>query len=436
MNTLIHTYEEAIEWIHSRLRFGIKPGLNRMKWMMEKLDHPERKIKAVHVAGTNGKGSTVTFLRTILQTAGCKTGTFTSPYFEQFNERISVNGAPIDNQALIDLVNMIKPLADELEETDDGAPTEFEVITTMAFVYFAKINPVDIVLFEVGLGGRLDSTNVLHPVLTVITSIGLDHTNILGSTIEEIAHEKAGIVKSGVPLITGVHEQAALEVITKKAHSAQVTMYQLGEQMTVEQHESLNNGEQFSIRTPFRSYKKLQTSLIGKHQTENAALAVMAADYLSQYLAFDISKEAIRIGLKTAYWPGRFEVLSTNPLVIIDGAHNEAGVNSLVASVKQRYADKNIHLLFTALHDKELAEMIHKLDKLADEITFVAFDFPRAAKAEQLYALSSSQHKQCIPNWRQAISDKLPQLTEQDVFIITGSLYFIAEVKPFLNTQL
>lgn len=399
---------------------------------MERLDHPERRLKAVHIGGTNGKGSTVTFLRSILQTAGYHTGTFTSPYFEQFNERISVNGEPVSDEDLVTLVNIIKPLALELEESPLGGPTEFEVITAMAFVYFSKINPVDVVLLEVGLGGRYDSTNIIQPILSIITSIGLDHTNILGSTLEEIAFEKAGIIKNGIPLITGVKQAEALEVIHKKANEVRATLYQLGEQFSVKSHQSLPDGERFSVATVFGEFTAVETSLIGKHQADNAALAVMAADYLKQFFAFDITDEYVRTGLVDAYWPGRFEVLSKEPLVIIDGAHNEAGVDSLVTTVNERYNDKHRHILFTALQDKELTRMIEKLDGIADEITFVEFDFPRAATAEQLYELSGASEKQRNTDWKQAIVDKIGQLDEYDVFIITGSLYFIAEVKPFL----
>lgn len=207
---MFQTYEQALTWIHARLRLGIKPGLARMEWMMERLNHPERRIKTIHIGGTNGKGSTLTFLRCILEEACCKVGTFTSPFFEQFNERISVNGKAISDEEMLELTNIIKPLADELESTELGGPTEFEVITAMSLYYFAKKNPVDIVLYEVGLGGRFDSTNILHPLLSIITSIGMDHTNILGDTYEKIATEKAGIIKSGTPIITAVKQPESL----------------------------------------------------------------------------------------------------------------------------------------------------------------------------------------------------------------------------------
>ncbi len=190
---MVRTYEEAVAWIHGRLRLGMKPGLKRMEWMMEKLGHPERRVRAVHIGGTNGKGSTVAYLRSILQAAGYSVGTFTSPYVEQFNERISINGEPIRDEEIVELVQTIKPLADELEQTELGGPTEFEVITAMMLDYFRQKKPIqDIVLIEVGLGGRLDSTNIIYPLLSVITNVSYDHMNILGDTLDQIAAEKRG----------------------------------------------------------------------------------------------------------------------------------------------------------------------------------------------------------------------------------------------------
>ena len=225
---MIHTYNEAIDSIDSRLRLGIKPGLIRMEWMLEKLGHPEREMKLIHVGGTNGKGSTVTYLRSILNEAGYRVGSFTSPYIEQFNERISVDGKPITDEEITELVNVIKPLADELENTDIGSPTEFEVITAMAIYYFAKMNPMDINVFEVGLGGRFDSTNVVNPLLSIITNIGMDHTQILGDRIEQIAYEKAGIIKSGIPVFTAAKVESAYAVLQEESATKNTSIFKLG----------------------------------------------------------------------------------------------------------------------------------------------------------------------------------------------------------------
>lgn len=426
---MLQTYEEALAWIHGRLRLGIKPGLKRMEWMMERLGNPERGLKSIHIGGTNGKGSTLTFLRAILEASGRKVGAFTSPYIEQFNERISINGKPIADEDLLKLTNVIKPLSDELEKTELGGPTEFEVITAMSLYYFSEMEPVDIVLYEVGLGGRFDSTNIIHPALSIITSIGLDHTSILGETYEEIAFEKAGIIKEKTPILTAVKQPEALQVIEKKAKEKQAPLFLLGEDFAVVHHRSLENGEQFDLKVSAETIlESLEISMFGQHQTENASLAVAAALQVE-----DISESHIRNGLKKAYWPGRFEIVSTKPFMILDGAHNEEGVKSLVATLKQRFASRDIQIIFAALSDKKLDSMIHLLDEVAAEMTFVDFDFPRAADAKNLYEISNSRKKSASHDWKKAIQDRMENWTEREVLVITGSLYFLSEVKRFLK---
>lgn len=429
---MFHTYEEALNWIHGRLRLGIKPGLKRMKWMMDRLNHPEKKIKTVHIGGTNGKGSTVTFLRNILQRANYKVGTFTSPYIEQFNERISVNGVPISNEHLIELTNRVKPLSDELEETELGGPTEFEVITAMSLLYFAEIEPVDVVIYEVGLGGRFDSTNVIEPVVSIITSIGLDHTNILGDTYGKIAKEKAGIIKHKTPIISAVKKEEAKDVIEKVAYDLDAPLYQLGKDFFIILQEKSSDREKLTFYTSDRKITDLSINMIGKHQWDNASLAIMAALIIDD----EISDQAIQQGLFEAYWPGRFEILSDNPFVVIDGAHNEEGVQALTETLISRYNDYRKIIIFAALGDKKFDKMIKKLDIVAEKMIFVDFDFPRAAKAEELYAVSQAKKKEYDNNWQDVLKRELPKIKERDMLMITGSLYFISSVKPYLRELL
>ncbi|WP_079509924.1 bifunctional folylpolyglutamate synthase/dihydrofolate synthase [Mesobacillus jeotgali] len=433
---MFETYEQAIDWIHARLRLGMKPGLSRMEWMLERLDHPERRIKTIHVGGTNGKGSTVTFLRSILQTAGYRVGTFTSPYFEQFNERISINGNPVSDKELVEMTNVIKPLADELDRSELGGPTEFEVITAMSIYYFAKMSPVDVVIYEVGLGGRFDSTNVIHPLLSIITSIGLDHTAILGDTYEQIAFEKAGIIKNGVSVITGVKQPAALDVIQKKALEGKSPIYQLDKDFLTGSREAVPHGERFAFTSMFGNYMNLETSMLGSHQVDNAACAVMAAQVLANYYSFMIEESDVREGLKLAYWPGRLEILSEAPYVLIDGAHNEEGINALASEIKSRYADKRITILFAALKDKKLDKMIATLEDVADQLVFTSFDFPRAASAEELHAAANISNVKIAPNYKEFLCDKITDLKSGEIFIVTGSLYFLSEAKPVMVSLL
>ncbi|OIU70740.1 bifunctional folylpolyglutamate synthase/dihydrofolate synthase [Rossellomorea aquimaris] len=429
------TYEEAIGWIHARLRLGIKPGLQRMHHLLKELGNPHEKFKSVHIGGTNGKGSTVTYLRNILQEAGCTVGTFTSPYFERFNERISVNGNPIPDEDLITLVSLVKPIAESMAHSEWGEPSEFEVITAMSMVYFAETVKPDVVLFEVGLGGRLDSTNVITPLISVITSIGMDHMNFLGDTIEEISSEKAGIIKEGVPVISGVTQDGARKVIADAANEKGSRIYQLGEDFHTERSPAAGRGERFHFISSGKS-SAFEISMMGAHQVQNAAIAVKTAEILQSQDVISVADAALRNGLKKAYWPGRMEVMSDTPAVILDGAHNPEGIKALAATISERYPSKNVTILFSALKDKELKHMISLLEEAASEICFTTFSFPRVAGAVELFDISDHPRKKKEEDWQRYLDEKLPGMGEEDVLFITGSLYFLSEVKPVLIQKL
>jgi len=427
---MFHSYEEALNWIHSRLRFGIKPGLTRMEMMMEKLNHPEKQIKTVHIGGTNGKGSTVTYLRNILQQAGLTVGTFTSPYIEQFNERISVNGKPISDEEILSLANKLFPIVEEMDKMEIGGPTEFEIITAMSFYYFAYMNKMDIVIYEVGLGGRFDSTNIISPLLSIITSIGLDHTAILGDTYGQIAFEKAGIIKKETPIIAAVKQTDAQNVIVKQANEMEAPIYLLDKDFTIDEYYSRSTCESFVLKSPLFRWTDLQITMFGKHQVENASLAVIGAQLLRDMFE-SINEDSIRKGLFQSKWPGRFEIISKSPFVVVDGAHNEEGVEALVDVLVKRYPEKNINIIFAALSDKKTDKMIAKLDQVATTITFVTFDYPRASPSTLLYEESNHLLKEQNDNWKEAILKQLERLEEENMLLITGSLYFISEVKAF-----
>ncbi|WP_078545308.1 bifunctional folylpolyglutamate synthase/dihydrofolate synthase [Litchfieldia alkalitelluris] len=429
---MIHTYEEALHWIHSRLRLGIKPGLKRMEWMMERLNHPEQKIKGIHVAGTNGKGSTVCYLRNILQEAGYTVGTFTSPYFEMFNERISVNGKPISNEDIVNLVNIVKPLSEELEQTELGSPSEFEVITAMAFYYFGTSTDIDIVVFETGLGGRLDSTNIFVPLVSVITNIGFDHMDLLGNSLSEIAFEKAGIIKQGVPVITSVEQKEALEVIVKRSKELESRYHVMNHDYFIKDHHSITEGEQFTVRTPNEIIEDLEITMRGVHQVKNAALATMVIQHLHLEGHVKVPTSAIKTGLKQSIWIGRFEQVSSNPTVIIDGAHNPEGIESLINTVDRHLENRSIHIIFSALKDKKLEKMLEPLASIAETITFTSFDFPRVTSARELYEMCDHPEKNYMESWKDAIDTVRSTLKEDDVLLITGSLYFLSEIRPYV----
>lgn len=420
------SYEEARNWLHSRLKFGVKPGLERMHFMMEKLGHPERTARYIHIAGTNGKGSTIIFLKEILLEAGYKVGTFTSPYIETFNERISINGCPITDDEFLQLANIIKPVVEEVEKTELGAPTEFEIITAMAFYYFGKINIPDIVLLETGLGGMYDSTNIISPLISIITNIGHDHMGILGETFEQITTQKAGIIKNGVPIISAVEQEAAQEIIEQIAESKKAKHYLLGRDFYKEKD------KQITVQTPLKKYSGLSITMKGPHQEKNASLAVMALDYLKVFYSFIIDEENIVSGLKKAHWPGRFEELSQNPSIIIDGAHNVEGIKALKETVQTYYPNQKIYILFSALSDKNVQEMVEELSTIASDITFTSFSFERALSAKELYDLIQFKNKHHEEDWKKAFHRIKDQLGEEDVLLITGSLYFISEVRNYI----
>jgi len=428
-------YENAVEWLKKWDTFSLKLGMERMAWMMEKLGHPERLLRSVHIGGTNGKGSTLTFLESILRQAGYSVGTFTSPSLGAFNERIKKDGKPVTDEALCRAIEMVRPHAEALGATEHGEPTEFEVITAVAIVYFAKIDPCDFVLFEVGLGGLHDSTNVLLPMLTIITNVGWDHVEQLGPTLADIAREKAGIIKPGVPVITGAEGEAET-IIQTTAAERRAKLYRLGYEFQIDGVERTEDGEVYDFRSPFSRYERLTIRMAGRHQVINAALAVMAADYLRNFFAVDIEEEALRDGLKRAFWPGRFEKISERPLVILDGAHNPDGMRALADEVRRRYPNRRLHLLFAAFKDKDCAAMLAELNAVADRVVLTTFDHPRASRPSALMsAVPEGMRAEEAGDWQTAYHRMLEVMTDEDMLLITGSLHFVGMVRQALGVS-
>ncbi|GAF16061.1 LOW QUALITY PROTEIN: dihydrofolate synthase [Bacillus sp. JCM 19046] len=413
--------EEVISWIHSLLPFGVKPGLKRMEWMLERLDHPENKLTAIHIGGTNGKASTLSFVRHILQEEGLKIGTFTSPYLERFEERISFNGEPISEEDLVSIATEVRPLVEELAQTALGSPTEFEVITTMMFVYFGTRVKPDICLIEVGLGGVLISTNVLSPILSIITMIGHDHMHILGSTLKEIAYEKAGIIKEQVPVIIGAIEPEAKKVINDVAVSKQAPLYSLGETF------SYSNSTLNSFVYHDHDSVTYQMKMLGEHQHHNASLALKAVDLLGILLGKNISAQKRVEYIRLFGQVGK----QCKKMVLIDGAHNQEGYSALAAALKDLAGDKTIHLLIASTVEKDMTLLVKAMENLDVHYYFTTFLFHRAASAEQLYNQADVNEKSIVLNWQKFLSDKIE--TEQDLLVITGSLYFISDVRHYLQ---
>ncbi|UJF15103.1 bifunctional folylpolyglutamate synthase/dihydrofolate synthase [Jeotgalibaca sp. MA1X17-3] len=337
---MFDTYEDALEWIHTRKGTTPKPGIRRMEWMMEKLGHPERKFRSIHIAGTNGKGSTVAYLTSLFQATGNTVGSFTSPHIMSFNERISINGHPITDEEVLSLVQKISPLYEEISKTEWGGLTEFEVVTCMMFLYFSLAQP-DVVLLEVGLGGLFDSTNVVQPNLSIITTIGLDHIKILGNTMEDIAFQKAGIIKPTIPVVIGNVEEEAKEVLLQVANENKSEVKLFGRDFHVNNSCSGKNyHEYFDYSEQDRTISHLEIGLIGQHQIENAATSLQAFLTFASLINSSYTDEQIREGLLNAFWPVRLEIISQDPFIILDGAHNEPAMEVLLAAMQGHFPGK------------------------------------------------------------------------------------------------
>ncbi len=419
--------KEVIEWVSEQLRFGIRPGLERMEAALNRLDNPHLKIQTIHIAGTNGKGSTVTYLRSVLQDAGYHVGTFTSPYIETFNERISLNGIPISDDDLAWCANVVKPIVEEINKTPIGPFTEFEIITLISFIYF-KHYQTDIVIYEVGLGGRFDATNVISPIVCGITNIGHDHEAILGDTLVKIAHEKLGIVKPNIPLFTTEENEEVLKEfkdVTSKKNSPLIKALDV----YTPTHVHLNQeGMQFG----WPKLKGVQLTMKGAHQIKNATLAYSIIEYLKQKRIFSISDVNIYRGMKQSFWKGRFEVIHENPAIILDGAHNLEGMTQLCETVKSLYPTQRRLFMVSVLKDKDYEKMFDLIHEVADHVYFTTFDYPRAQSAKEQHESYNRLNSSYEEDFHELMDRLLGEVEDDECLIITGSLYFISEVRKSL----
>ena len=370
-------YEQALEYIHSVCWMGSRPGLERVRELCHLLGDPQDELKFIHVAGTNGKGSFCSMTASVLRRAGYRTGLYVSPFVKRFNERMSIDGVDIADAELAELTEYVKTYAEQME----SKPTEFELITAIAFEYF-KRNKCDVVVLETGMGGRLDATNIIKsPLLTVITGIALDHTAFLGDTVEEIAAEKAGIIKAGCPVHWGGKDAAAAKVIADRAE-------QLDVDFSAVDYDKLENVAPSLEGTTFDfgEYKNLKIQLLGLYQPENAASVVAAVELLRR-CGLSISDEALRGGLEQTRWAARFERLACDPCVIYDGSHNPQGIEAAVRSIKGLFGDKKVNLLTGVLRDKDYTYIASVLSQVAADVWCVTPDNERALSAEEYSAV-------------------------------------------------
>ena len=410
-----------MDWIHGQLKFGIKPGLERMAWMLEELGNPQDNLKAVHIVGTNGKGSTVNALQTIFSQAGYEVGTFTSPYIIDFKERISINGQMISEENLLGLVERVKPVVERLpKETEHENATEFEIITVLMFLYFGQVHPVDIAFIEAGMGGLHDSTNLFSPLVVICPSIGLDHQAVLGNTHAEIATEKAGVLKNGASFIYATDRTDVRDVFKQKANEEGSKTYELGKDFTAE-----GSSHSFDFIYKEQRLEGIALAMAGQHQVANASLAIMASLLLQKDYP-KVTPELIKDALAHASWLGRTEFLMPN--LMIDGAHNNESVKVLIDLLRSEYADKDIELLFAAIDTKPIDSMLAQLESVGD-LTVTSFEYPNSVKLDK-YPVTYKQ----VSDFQTWIEEHVTA-NDDKLYVITGSLYFISQVRKWILEQ-
>ena len=425
-------YEEAMKYITEVGNFGSNYGLERTYKLLEHLGNPERDLKLIHIAGTNGKGSTTSMITEILMGEGYKVGMYTSPFIEEFEERIQINRNNIPKESLAILMDEIKVAVDKVIEAGYNHPTEFEIITVLMLLYFKKEN-IDFGVIEVGLGGTLDSTNVIKPIIQVITSISFDHTNLLGNTLEKIAREKAGIIKRGIPTVIYPQQEEVLKVIKNKC-------FEMDSELYIANNENLKFENIVNLDKPYQLLKynneiDILLPLLGEHQIINLSVAMQAIEVLNSKNIIDISIANIVKSIKNVSWKGRLEVLSNNPYVVIDGAHNIQGIKTLSRNIKKYFKYENLYLILGILADKDVEEMIKIITPMAKKVYSVTPNSIRGELAESLKDEVSKFNKNCkaFDKYEEAYLEALNDASEKDLILASGSLYMIGDMRKIIR---
>jgi dihydrofolate synthase/folylpolyglutamate synthase len=423
-------YDETISWLYSFEKFGIKLGLDRIKFICKKLANPQNSYKIIHVGGTNGKGSVCRFLQSILTTSGYKTGVYTSPHIQRFSERFIIDNKEISDSDVVLLVKKIKPIVDEMIKIEN-TPTFFEIVTAMAFLYF-KEKKIDFAVIEVGLGGRFDATNIVEPILSVITNVTLEHQDILGKNIEDIAFEKAGIIKNKIPVITA-SKDSALDIIKKIAVEKDAPINIINDKSW----KKIKGGvdwQEFLISGSLKEYF-VKTSIIGEHQGENIALTIEVIEKLQMNGVY-ITDEAINEGIAKTVNPGRMEIVGFEPLIILDGAHNIAGVSYLKKTLNADFVYNKLILVLGILSDKNVKGMLEIIAPIGDVIVITKSQNKRATEPIKLKELTEKLNfkNQVIVKNKvdEAVKYALSIAKKDDLICITGSLFTVGEARDYL----
>jgi dihydrofolate synthase/folylpolyglutamate synthase len=425
------SYEDTIEYLYGLRNFGMKLGLDNISRLMSEFGNPQDSFRSVHIAGTNGKGSTSAMLESMLRTAGVTTGLFTSPHLVSFTERIRVNGCDIPEQEVVDLAEQVRAVSARIP---DFSPTFFEVAVAVAFLYFRKMN-VQWAVVEVGMGGRLDATNIVLPEVTVISPVDFDHSEFLGASLTEIAGEKAGIIKHGVPVLTAAQRPEVMEVLKQKAEGSGSALFGYGRDFSSQ----ITADELVSLRFDYtgkEEYRGLSLKLAGRHQAQNAALAVRALEELMDRhpdLACDV-----RQGLNKTHWPGRLEFVKDHPPVLVDGAHNPQAAAALAEYLRKALElYSRVIMVLGIMGDKDREGIMKPLLSLAAEVIFTAPACGRAASPEALAAEARSlgYFPKTAPTVAEALAMAEGLWFQGDLIVVTGSFYTIGEAKETLGQE-
>jgi len=425
-------YDEAMSYLKNLTKFGWNPGLQRIRKLMSLLGNPEKQLKVIHIGGTNGKGSTSAMIASILQKAGYRVGLFTSPHLHAYTERIQINRVQISQERLVNLVNTVKPYMDQMVEEGFEHPTEFEVYTALALLYFAQ-EKVDFAVIEVGMGGAIDSTNVVEPLVAVITNVGMDHMDYLGNTLEEIARVKAGILKPGCKVVTAADRPEVLKIITEECQKKQVELIRVGTDVKYEVKSLSAEGTAFNLHGLGQDLAGLVTSLIGYHQAINGATAVTAILAL-EHFGIRIPLEAIREGLAQTEWAARLEVIRKKPLVLLDAAHNVDGAVTLRQALEEIFKYDKLVLLIGMLADKERQKVMEILGPLASAIVVTKPNNPRALDWQSMAEIARNFTPEVYLEEKveDAVEKGLTLVGPDDLLCITGSIYMVADARSYL----
>lgn len=428
-------YNECICYLEEEVGFGSVPGLERIQALCDKLGNPERKLSVIHVAGTNGKGSAVAMLSAILQEAGYRVGTYTSPHLERYNERFLINGQEISDEAFAEEITLMKKLCGELAAEGKAVPTLFEIVTGAAFHYFAE-QKVDILVLEVGLGGKYDATNIVPtPLLSLIMSISIDHTDFLGNSIEKIALEKAGIIKKNCPVVLYSQDEIVYNIMKDMAEENSATLY-CPEEAEISISSQTLEGTVFSVKTNAFSWKDLNLPLLGSYQIPNCITVLEACSVLRER-GLSLPENAIRNGLKKARWAGRMEICGKEPLILLDGAHNTDGILQLANSVNAYFNETKVTLILGVLGDKEYHKMAEVILPHADAVILTE---PHSERKLDVFSLarSISEHNGMIYTEKEieAAFEKALSITPKDgIILCCGSLYMIGAMRTYIKNR-